>query len=258
MAKVDLKSAFTMVPVRQEDWQFLGMKWRGRFNVDTCLPFGLCSAPYLFNQFADALEWILRNNYGLHELIRYLDDYFLAGPPNSTLCDSYLHCFLRVCKLLGFPIAMDKVEGPTTILTFLGLELDSALQQIRLPATKLTEILADLTHWLKCRKTTKRELLSLIGKLAFAARAVPAGRLFLRRLITLSIKARRLHHHLRLNKEARADILWWHSFLPTWNGTAAFLDPETTNAHDLELFTDASGTRGCGAYFQGSWFHYSW
>lgn len=95
------------------------------------------------------------------------------------------------------------------------------------------------------------------GKLAFAAKAVPAGRLFLRRLITLSTKVRCLNHHVRLNNEARADILWWHSFLPTWNGTAAFLDSETTEAHDLELFTDASGTLGCGAYFQGSWFHYS-
>ena len=151
--------------------------------MDTCLPFGLCSAPFLFNQFANVLACILQNNYGLHWLIHYLDDYFLAGPPNSTLCENHLHCFLRVCKLLGFPVALDKVEGPATILTFLGLELDSVLQQIRLPRTKLNEILEELTLWLQCRKTTKRQLFSLIGKLAFAARAVPAGRLFLRRLI---------------------------------------------------------------------------
>ena len=258
MAKVDLKSAFRMVPVRKQDWQYLGIKWRDKFYVDTCLSFGLRSAPYLFNQFADALEWILQENYGLQWLIHYLDDYFLAGPPNSTSCDNHLRFFLKVCKLLGFPIAMDKVDGPATKLVFLGLELDSVVQQIRLPTTKLNEILEELKHWLQRRKATKRDLLSLIGKLAFAARAVPAGRLFLRRLITLSTKARHLHHHLRLNKDARADIIWWHSFLPSWNGTAAFLDPETTDAHELELFTDASGSLGCGAYFQGSWFHYLW
>ena len=84
------------------------------------------------------------------------------------------------------------------------------------------------------------------------------GHHFFRRLITLSTKVQHLHHHLRLNKDARADILWWQSFLPSWNGTAAFLDTETTEAHDLELFTDASGSLGCGAYFRGSWFHYSW
>ena len=69
MAKVDLKSAFRMAPVRKEDWQFLGIKWRDTFYVDTCLPFGMRSAPFLFNQFADALQWILRDNYDLHWLI---------------------------------------------------------------------------------------------------------------------------------------------------------------------------------------------
>ena len=59
MAKVYLKSAFHMVPVRAKDSDLLGMYWQGRYYVDTCLPFGLRSAPYLFNQFAEALHWIL-------------------------------------------------------------------------------------------------------------------------------------------------------------------------------------------------------
>ena len=46
MAKVDLKSAFRMVPVRDEDWDLLGMYWHRRYYVDTCLPFGLRS-PYI-------------------------------------------------------------------------------------------------------------------------------------------------------------------------------------------------------------------
>ena len=66
MAKVDLKSAFKMVPECKEDWKFLGIKWKDRFCVDTCLPFSLRSASFFFNQFANALEWILRNKYELH------------------------------------------------------------------------------------------------------------------------------------------------------------------------------------------------
>ena len=127
MAKVDLKSTFRMAPVRKWDWQYLGIKWRDKFYVDICLPFGLQSTPYLFNQFVDVLEWILQENYGLQWSIHYLDDYFLAGPPNSTSCDNHLCCFLNVFKLLGFPIAMDKVDGPVTKLVFLSLELDSVL-----------------------------------------------------------------------------------------------------------------------------------
>ena len=160
--------------------------------------------------------------------------------------------------LLGFPIAMDKVDGPATVLPFLGLELDSVSQQIRLPPDKLREILEELTKWQSCSKTTKQKLLSLIGKLAFAAQAVPAGRLFITCLITLSTKAKRLHHSIRLNSDAQVDIAWWQEFLPTRNGTAQFVDQQPTDAADLELYTDASGTHGCGAYFQGEWFHHDW
>ena len=87
---------------------------------------------------------------------------------------------------------------------------------------------------------------------------VPAGRLFLCRLIDLSTTVRKLHHHISLNAEARADIRWWDSFLPSWNGVAMFLDPEWTAADSVQLYTDASGSLGFGAYFNGAWFRGDW
>ena len=51
-------------------------------------------------------------------------------------------------------------------------------------------------------------MLSLIGKLSFASKVIPASRLFLRRLIDLSATAKHLHHHITLNKEAQAEIQW--------------------------------------------------
>ena len=76
--------------------------------------------------------------------------------------------------------------------------------------------------------------------------------------IWLTTKVKKLHHHIKLNTSARADISWWRSFLPTWNGTALFINPEIIDAHDLEIYIDASGRLGCGAYFRGEWFHYPW
>ena len=183
----------------------------------------------------DAPSWILHNNYGLLWLVHYLDDYFIAGPPGSSSCSAHLKVFLGICSRLSIPIAMDKVEGPTRALTFLDLELDSTLQQICLLQDKLTDLLTELQSWLDRKKTTKCHLLSLIGKLAFAAKAIPAGRLFVRSLITLSTRVARLHHQLYLNKQARADISWWMDFLPTWNGTAHFIDPNSIHAPDLDL-----------------------
>ena len=98
MAKVDLKSAFRMIPVHPEDWELLGMCWGGHFYIDTCLPFGLRSAPFLFNEVATALQWILHTNYSIRNVIHYLDDYFMAAPPNDPACAHDLHTFLQVCS----------------------------------------------------------------------------------------------------------------------------------------------------------------
>ena len=271
MAKVDLKSAFRMVPVHPLDWELLGMQWKvtttwtpashlayGRPPSSLLVCLFVCLFVCLCFQVASALEWILRHNYSLHSLIHYLDDFFLAGPPNSPCCGEKLQCFLQVAATLGTQVAMEKVDGPSTVLVFLGLILDSLRQEIQLPPEKLQDMLQELEQWLAKCNTTKQELLSLIGKLSFAARAVPAGRLFLRLLIHLSTSATKLHHHIRLTADARADIHWWHSFLPSWNGTAKFLDPTPTATADMDLFTDAAGMLGCGAYYKGAWFHYAW
>lgn len=84
---------------------------------------------------------------------------------------------------LGISVATDKLEGPTTKLTILGLELDTITQELRLPINKLADLMKELRIWSTCKTTTKQHLLSLIRKLAFAARAVPAGRLFIYCLI---------------------------------------------------------------------------
>ena len=95
--------------------------------------------------------------------------------------------------------------------------------------------------WLGKCTATKRELLSLIGKLSFAAKVVPAGRLFLRHLIHLSTTVRRLHHHIHLNPDTRANLQWRNSFLPSWNGISMFIAPEWKDAESFQLYTDASG-----------------
>ena len=41
LAKLDLESAYRMIPVHPDDRQFLGMQWHGKVLVDMALPFGL-------------------------------------------------------------------------------------------------------------------------------------------------------------------------------------------------------------------------
>ena len=101
----------------------------------------------------------------------------------------------------------------------------------------------------KCN-CTKCQLLSLIGKLSFACKVVPQGRIFLRRLIDFGTTVGIIHHHVTLNSEARADLNWWRKFLPDWSGTSLFLESEWSQAPDMELYTDASNI-GSGIYILG-------
>ena len=127
MAKVDLKNAFRICPVRKEDWHLLGICWQNLYYVDKCLPFGLRSAPYLFN---------------LSHLFHCLDDFFFVAPALSPDCLNALLDMLLLCEAVGAPVKPEKVQGPATTLTILGIELDTVLKQARLPPEKLTALLA--------------------------------------------------------------------------------------------------------------------
>ena len=62
MAKIDIKSAFHLSPVHPADHHLLQTKWDNLIFNDTCLSFGLHSAPKLFNFLADLLQWITQQH----------------------------------------------------------------------------------------------------------------------------------------------------------------------------------------------------
>ena len=68
LAKVDIRNAYRNIPVHPDDRWLLGMSWQGEVFIDTVLPFGLRSAPKIFNAVADALDWVVR----VGEIYHYL------------------------------------------------------------------------------------------------------------------------------------------------------------------------------------------
>ena len=104
-----------------------------------------------------------------------------------------------------------------------GIEIDTAVMELRLPEDKLTKATSLVNRITNRRKVTLRELLSLIGLLNFACLVVTPGRAFLRRLINLIIGATRLNHFVTLNHEARAYLAAWQEFLVSINGESMFL-----------------------------------
>ena len=100
-----------------------------------------------------------------------------------------LETSLETFESLGVPVAPEKIEGPSTRIKFLGLEVDTVAMEVRLPDDKLNDLKTCVQNTInrKGKKITLRELQSLIGKLNFACRAIAPGRAFLRRLIDATI-----------------------------------------------------------------------
>jgi len=160
LSKLDIKESYQMVPVDPRNWFLQGMRWNGRYNIDTRLPFGLRSALKIFTAVADALQWIFLQQ-GLRDLLHYLDDFLFVEPAGQS--GQALPKALATCTTLGVPVVPEKLEGPTTTLTFLGIELDTIQLTACLPADKLSCLQQLLQDWGDKKVCVKRELLSLIG-----------------------------------------------------------------------------------------------
>lgn len=256
LAKVDIRNAYRVVPIHPEDRWLLGMQWEGALFVDTALPFGLRSTPKIFTAVADAVEWMGKHE-GIGILYHYLDDFLTAGRPGTRECSQSVLALRALFDRLGIPIAEDKLEGPACSLSFLGIVIDSMAMELRLPNKKLSELKTLIGEWKSRRSCRKRDLQSLVGKLQHACKVVQPGRSFLRRMFELLSNTLKPYHHIRLNESFRSDLIWWDTFLESWNGVSILRDCRARSP-DQEVFTDASGSFGCGAIWGGHWLQLQW
>ena len=95
------------------------------------LPFWLWSAPFLFNQVSDALEWVLKHNYGLQHVIHILDDFFIAKATKVDCLGSF-STLLKVFMSLWVPTVAAKTLGPSQVLEFMGIVIDSNRMEAQL------------------------------------------------------------------------------------------------------------------------------
>ena len=230
------------MPVHPADYHLLGIRWKGKTYVDRVLPFGLRSAPKIFSAVADVVACVF-TQMGIPDHLHYLDDF------GGTTLQRGAHALDIALWVLGVPVAAHKTEGPSTVLAFLGILVDTGKFELRLPADKLARLQETLQSWSGKRSCTRKELESLLGQLSHAATVIKQGRTFLRLLFPL------LSLDSRLNAGARADLLWWRMFLRDWNGTSFF----PALAPSVEVVSDASGSYGCGAFsLAHSWFQIEW
>jgi hypothetical protein len=247
-ATADIKSAYRHMPLDPNDVPLVAFNWLGKVYFEVALPFGLRSAPGLYDRLGTALTDILRTR-GIHTMFRYVDDFLMP----QTRADP-LARFLELCAELNISVGSHTPYDTTFI--YIGIEFDTLSMEARLPGPKLAALQSLLRSWRNKRKATRRELQTIGGKLAWASNVIPPGFTYTRGIFSLSARLREAHHHIRIPDEIRADLATWEALTATWNGAALLEYPPLR----ITLATDASSTIGAGGYCAdtGLWFFMPW
>ena len=271
-SKSDWRSAFRHFPILKRFWNYLVMKaWdpvtrQWFYFVDKCMPFGSSISCAHFQAFSNAISHIMTTKTG-KENINYLDD-FLFIAFLRWLCNAQTEMFLDLCDQIRFPVSMDKTFWASTIVTFLGMLIDTDKQLIMIPKTKINKALAQINAMLHARRrrTTVLKIQKLCGLLNFLCRAIVPGRLFLMRLYhslsNVQRKQLKPHHHLQVSDKMTLNLELWKPFLGNPQiYCRPFIDLNAgDDAEILDWYTDAAKCfgKGYGGHHRTHWFHGLW
>ena len=264
IAKSDLKLAFRHVCMRIDNFRWLIMKcecpWNGQvyFFVDKCLPFGSSISCKIFQDFSDALAHLVQ--YRTKKiLVNYLDDYLFIQMWRRN-CNQQVKTFLAICNKIRFPVSLEKTVWASHIMTFLGLLLNTITQTVSIPVEKIDRAKKLLTLLLGKKKVTVLEMQKMVGFLNFLCRAIIPGRASTRRFYMEFSPEMKPHYHIRLTQELKDDMHMWLNFL---NEPSIFCRPfldfnDTMVADKINMYSDASGVIGFGAFCENDWLAGLW
>ncbi len=138
---------------------------------DLCRPHASV-VPQIFNAVADSLNWC---PLCLALLGRFHHSGTPPPPPPLRGVPAGPQWLYSVCGKLGVPMAPHKRDGPTTCITFLGIQVNTVAGKLRLPEEKLLRLKTLLQEWEAKKVCQRKQLESLIGLLTHACKVVRPG-----------------------------------------------------------------------------------
>ena len=134
MAKVDIESAFRIIPILPADRPLLVrviiITWTRFCRWDVVV-----HAQYLKHS-VQHFSGFSETKLHVTAMVHFLDDFLLLATSKRN-CAADLTAFESLCRQTGVPLAAEKTILPTTTLRFLGITLDTIALDARLPPDKL-------------------------------------------------------------------------------------------------------------------------
>ena len=240
LIKLDLKDAYLTVPIHSSHQKYLRFQLHGQTWEFKVLPFGLSKTHE-----ASGVHTEEAGNQINPLPRRYADNGHKQGGSKET--PSHSSGATSGSSVYNQPEKEHPL--PTQELEFLGFLLNSHNMTIALPACKLHAVKKMARRMANQRRTTLRELASLLGMMVAAHPAILPAPLHYKHLESAKSWALRSCHtykaDLEIDSNMESDLRWWLNNSCQHNGR-----PLQIVQWDLTIESDAS-KKGWGASCQG-------
>lgn len=254
MATIDLKDAYYLIPIAKSDRKYLRFIFKGQLYQFTCLPFGLCTAPYVFTKLMKPVAFYLRS-IGI-PLVIYIDDILFFGK-SFRVCTANINAAQEILEKLGFLINYKKSQLiPDRRCKFLGMIYNSHEMMVELTEQKREKILCLANKFKRDKSYSVQEFAEMLGFLVSCCPAVSYGLVYTKACEQLKFKTLLKENgnykaKLKINQDVINELQWWINIGSQSN------NPIRIFSDDLEIFSDASKT-GWGAACNGERTHGFW
>jgi hypothetical protein len=248
----DIKEAFPNLRVRPEDWHLQGIAIPTpdgtRYAVAFCFLLGHCQAGHRFEQTMTILDWILRRQYSIFCLWRWVDDGIHFTGTSLDYARAIAERVRGVLDHLGFP--HHKWTEPTNVIIHCGLVWNFSNKTISILPQKLSGYSADLRQLVRSRSWKLRDLRTSLGRFVYIYLLCPVAQPFCLALQRLVYYHRDGQPSRSISPQVavRRELVWWLRFLSNWSGTtAARIYPSLSDA-SIRFFVDYSPLFGIGIW----------
>lgn len=250
LSKFDIRAAYRLVPIDPEDWMHQGCEFEGRVYIDIFLSFGGASAPRIFGEVAAAVMNAFKAQISddltsgdfVAAIRRYVDDIIIVTLDSETerICDA----FKEFMAGLNIALKESKEETAARRLVYLGVLIDLDDQTLRVNPAKVPAVVATMREAVSAKQITRRQAVSLLGKLQFMSTHTPSMKWCLTSMYRMLKGGRQV---AALTEAMSMGFERWIRILTLNPGVP--ISPEGTDGMRVHtIFTDASG-RGLGAYW---------
>lgn len=237
MISIDLKDAYFSIPIAKTHKKYLRFLFQQEMYEFNFLPFGLCTAPYIFTKIMRPVVAHFRSKG--FQLVNYLDDFLIIDSDFHNLIQQATYA-VELLQNLGFVVNFEKsCLVPKRSCQFLGLILNSRNLTVEVPLDKRKYIKDKIQMFLIKKECKIRELAHLIGKLISVCPGIAYGvlhtKIFERhKMLALQASNGNFESRLNIPECFKDDLTWWYSHI----------DNSVNKIHSykfsIEIYSDAS------------------